>query len=104
MAHSIVISASFVCHVDPPCRPLEQLYSEMFFELLDLLTERRIGDLQGFRRSPKAAYFHDPNEGPDCLHVVDDAPPYGRPIMHNGGRSFHVSLFMGAIGGNRINR
>jgi hypothetical protein len=47
----------------------------MFFELLDLLTERRIGDLQGFRGSPKAAYFHDPNEGPDWLLVVDDAPP-----------------------------
>ena len=75
MAHSIVISASFVCHVDPPCRPLEQLDSQMFFELLDLLTEGRIGDLQGFRRSPKAAYFHDPNEGPDWLLVVDDAPP-----------------------------
>jgi hypothetical protein len=78
MAHSIVISASFVCHVDPPCRPLEQLDSQMFFELLDLLTEGRIGDLQGFRGSRKAADFDDPNEGPDCLHVVDDA----RPLWH----------------------
>jgi hypothetical protein len=50
----------------------------MFFELLDLLTEGRIGDLQGFRGSRKAADFDDPNEGPDCLHVVDDA----RPLWH----------------------
>jgi hypothetical protein len=47
----------------------------MPFELLDLLTERGIGYSQGVRGSRKAADFGDPNEGPDCLHVVHDTSP-----------------------------
>jgi hypothetical protein len=47
--------------------------------LLDLLTQGRIGYLQGFRSSRKAADLDDPNEGPDCLHVVYDTPPVTSP-------------------------
>jgi hypothetical protein len=59
--------------------PLEQLDRQMLFKLLDLLTQRRIGYLHGFRSSRKAADLDDPNKGPDCLHVVYDTPPIMSP-------------------------
>ncbi len=97
MAHSIVIIASFVCHVDAPRRPLEQLDPQMPFELLDLLTQRRIGCLQGFRGSRKAAGFDDPNEGPDCLHVVYDTTPVMHAVYAVPCMRFPCGIFIGAI-------
>jgi hypothetical protein len=47
----------------------------MLFEMLDLLTQRRIGYLQGFCGTREAANLDDPNERPDCLHVIHDTPP-----------------------------
>jgi hypothetical protein len=75
MPNSIIVSRSFARHVDAPRRPLEQLDPQVLFELLDLLTQRGIGYLQGLGGSRKAADFDDPNESPDCLHVVYDTPP-----------------------------
>ena len=75
MANSIVVSRSFARHMDAPRGSLEQLDPQMRFELLDLLTQRGIGYLQGFRGPREAADLDDPNEGPDCLHVVYDTPP-----------------------------
>jgi hypothetical protein len=73
--HSCTNSSRVVRCPTPRCASAWSRDSQMFLELLDLLAERRIGYLQGFRGSRKAAYFDDPNEGPDCLYVVDDAPP-----------------------------
>jgi hypothetical protein len=43
------------------------------FELLNLLTHRGIGHLQGVRGAGEAAGFHYTGEGPDRLHVVHDS-------------------------------
>jgi|HubBroStandDraft_3_1064219.scaffolds.fasta_scaffold446801_2 hypothetical protein len=75
MLYAVVISGPFARHVDAPRCSLEKLDPQMPFELLDLLTQRGIGYLQGVRGSREAADLDDSNEGPDCLHVVYDTPP-----------------------------
>jgi hypothetical protein len=79
MPHSIVVSRSFARHVNTSRGSLEKLDRQMLFKLLDLLAQRRIGYLQGFGGSREATDLDDPNEGPDCLHVVYDTPPVTSP-------------------------
>jgi hypothetical protein len=85
MANSIVVSRPFAGHVDAPRGPLEQLYANMPFELLDMLTQRSIRYFHGFRRSRKPADLDDANECPDCLQMIYGTLLYRRWIMHTSG-------------------
>jgi hypothetical protein len=72
MTHPLVIGGAVARDMDASRRPLEQLHPQVPFELLNLLTHRGIGHLQGVRGTSETAGFHYTGEGPDRLHVVHD--------------------------------